>query len=160
VTQSLPPAAAAAFEAAVKDWNAGGKIARSWNRDAGLWTSAQGSTAENLWMGWLDIVERQTAQGDRFREIASRVKAGGYRNAVLPGMGGSSLCPEVLSVTFGHQPGSPIPGNRFTFGMVKAAARGDFGALASRGRRALRVHLPADVEAVAALGKAIRTALG
>jgi transaldolase/glucose-6-phosphate isomerase len=40
----------------------------------------------------------------------------------------------------------PIPGQRYTFGIVKAAqARGDFQVLAERGRRALRVHLGADV---------------
>lgn len=41
-----------------------------------------------------------------------------------------------------------VPGHRYTFGIVKAAqARGDFGALAARGRRLLRVHLGEDVEA-------------
>src|SRR6185436_18191561 len=42
----------------------------------------------------------------------------------------------------------PVPGQRYTFGVVKAAqARGDFAVLAERGRRALRVHLGADVDA-------------
>jgi transaldolase/glucose-6-phosphate isomerase len=42
----------------------------------------------------------------------------------------------------------PVPGQRYTFGTVKAAqARGDFDVLAERGRRVLRVHLPADVAA-------------
>ncbi len=41
-----------------------------------------------------------------------------------------------------------VPGRGYTFGIVKAAqARGDFGALAARGRRALRVHLGEDVDA-------------
>ncbi|HWD99294.1 MAG TPA: hypothetical protein VG345_09660, partial [Bryobacteraceae bacterium] len=40
-----------------------------------------------------------------------------------------------------------IPGQKYTFGIVKAAqARGDFDVLAERKRRALRVHLPADLE--------------
>ena len=40
-----------------------------------------------------------------------------------------------------------VPGQRYTFGVVKAAqARGDFDVLAERGRRLLRVHLPADLE--------------
>ena len=40
-----------------------------------------------------------------------------------------------------------MPGQKYTFGIVKAAqARGDFEVLAERGRRALRVHLGADVE--------------
>ena len=35
------------------------------------------------------------------------VKARGFRNILLLGMGGSSLCPEVLKLTFGHQAGFP-----------------------------------------------------
>jgi hypothetical protein len=40
----------------------------------------------------------------------------------------------------------PVPGQKYTFGVVKAAqARGDFEVLSQRGRRALRVHLGGDV---------------
>ena len=35
------------------------------------------------------------------------MRAAGFENVVLLGMGGSSLCPEVLGVTFGRQPGFP-----------------------------------------------------
>ena len=107
MTQNLPPEIATAFDAAALDWSRNGKVARLWNRDKSLWTSATDNTAEDKWMGWLDIVAQQAAQGDRFRGIGAKVKAGGYRNVVLLGMGGSSLCPEVLSVTFGHQAGFP-----------------------------------------------------
>ncbi len=107
MNQSLPPDASAAFDAALQDWTSNGKVARFWNRDKSLWTSAEGGTAEDKWMGWLDIAERQAANSARFRDIASEVQSRGFRNAVLLGMGGSSLCPEVLSVTFGRQPGFP-----------------------------------------------------
>ena len=41
----------------------------------------------------------------------------------------------------------PVPGQKYTFGVVKAAqARGDFQVLAERGRRALRVHLGKDLK--------------
>jgi len=41
----------------------------------------------------------------------------------------------------------PVPDQKYTFGVVKAAqARGDFQVLAERGRRALRIHLGPDVE--------------
>jgi len=55
----------------------------------------------------------------------------------------------------------PVPGQKDTFGVVKAAqARGDFRVLAERKRRALRVHLGADVQAgLATLQAAIRQAL-
>ena len=56
----------------------------------------------------------------------------------------------------------PVPGHKYTFGVVKAAqARGDLHVLADRGRRVLRVHLGRDVKAgLAALDKAVRQALG
>jgi transaldolase/glucose-6-phosphate isomerase len=53
-----------------------------------------------------------------------------------------------LQVTCDEAHDVPVPGQRFTFGIVKAAqARGDFQVLANRQRRALRIHLGADVEA-------------
>jgi transaldolase/glucose-6-phosphate isomerase len=56
----------------------------------------------------------------------------------------------------------PVPGQRYTFGAVKAAqARGDFQVLAERERRALRVHLGPDVEAgLRTLAAAVDRALG
>ena len=54
-----------------------------------------------------------------------------------------------------------VPDQKYTFGIVKAAqARGDFEVLAERGRRALRVHLGADVsEGLAKLEEAMADAL-
>ncbi len=56
----------------------------------------------------------------------------------------------------------PVPGHRYTFGVVKAAqARGDLEALAARGRRAVRVHIGRDATAgLAALRRAVEQALG
>jgi transaldolase / glucose-6-phosphate isomerase len=49
-------------------------------------------------------------------------------------------------VTGGDKVFIPVPGQKFTFGVVKAAqARGNFQVLADRGHKALRVHLN-DVE--------------
>jgi transaldolase/glucose-6-phosphate isomerase len=62
-----------------------------------------------------------------------------------------------LQITCDDAQDLPVPGRAFTFGIVKAAqARGDFGVLEERGRRALRVHLGADV---AAGLQALRTAV-
>ena len=53
-----------------------------------------------------------------------------------------------LQITCDDTADLPVPGQKYTFGIVKAAqARGDFEVLAARGRRALRVHLGADVAA-------------
>ena len=55
----------------------------------------------------------------------------------------------------------PVPGERYSFGIVKAAqARGDFDVLAERGRRALRVHIRGSLQdGLAALAKAIHAAV-
>jgi transaldolase / glucose-6-phosphate isomerase len=55
-----------------------------------------------------------------------------------------------------------VPGQKYTFGVVKAAqARGDFQVLVDRSRRALRVHLGADVaRSLWILESAIGAALG
>jgi transaldolase/glucose-6-phosphate isomerase len=66
-----------------------------------------------------------------------------------------------LQITCENVADLPVPGQRYTFGIVKAAqARGDFQVLAERGRRLLRVHLGADVPAgLAILKRAIGQAL-
>ncbi len=101
--QSLPPKIAAEVQAAAEDWTRNGKIARIWNHDKTLWTNAD----EDKWLGWLDVADRQLEQRQLFDAIANQAKSGGYRDAVVLGMGGSSLCPEVLSITFGRQAGFP-----------------------------------------------------
>jgi len=66
-----------------------------------------------------------------------------------------------LQITCDDAVDVPVPGAKYTFGIVKAAqARGDFQVLADRGRRALRVHLGKDVNAgLDNLAKAVREAL-
>jgi glucose-6-phosphate isomerase len=100
---SLPSDLKSAVEAAVNDWQKNQKIAKLWSRDASLWTNED----ESKWLGWLDIVERQQKELDSFRKLAEDIKQQGYEHALLLGMGGSSLCPEVLTITFGRQKGFP-----------------------------------------------------
>jgi hypothetical protein len=66
-----------------------------------------------------------------------------------------------LQITCDDAADLPVPQQKYTFGVVKAAqARGDFQVLSERGRRALRVHLGADVDAgLKQLGSAIHEAL-
>ncbi|HEX8922021.1 MAG TPA: bifunctional transaldolase/phosoglucose isomerase, partial [Pyrinomonadaceae bacterium] len=66
-----------------------------------------------------------------------------------------------LQVTCDDANDLPVPNQTYTFGVVKAAqARGDFEVLAERGRRALRVHLVADVsDGLRTLGEVIKQAL-
>jgi glucose-6-phosphate isomerase len=84
-------------------WDGADSTARLWKKDASLWTN----TDEGKWLGWLDIVNRQLAGVSKFKALAAEIAEDGFRHFVLLGMGGSSLCPEVFSITFGKQPGGP-----------------------------------------------------
>src|SRR5712692_5040768 len=88
---------------ALRDWDVSGKIRRLWERDASLWTG----TDESQWLGWLDITEDQLAHIDHLTGLAEEVRSSGFRHALLLGMGGSSLCPEVMALTFGKMSGWP-----------------------------------------------------
>jgi glucose-6-phosphate isomerase len=100
---SLPERLAAAVKTAISDWQSGGKMQRLWARDATLWTGSD----EGNWLGWLDIVEDQIAHPVELRNLAKEIWSAGFKDAVLLGMGGSSLCPEVLRKTFGKIAGYP-----------------------------------------------------
>jgi transaldolase / glucose-6-phosphate isomerase len=95
---SLPETLATAVKKNVQDWQAGGKMQRLWNRDATLWTG----TDESQWLGWLDITDEQLAQQDQLQKLAKEVQQREFQDVLLLGMGGSSLCPEVLRMTFGR----------------------------------------------------------
>jgi glucose-6-phosphate isomerase len=100
---SIPENLAAEVKAAIADWNAGGKMRRLWQRDATLWTGDD----EAKWLGWLDITEDQIAHPVELRNLAKEVWSAGFKDILLLGMGGSSLCPEVLRMTFGKIAGYP-----------------------------------------------------
>ncbi len=95
---SLPESLATAVKATIADWQSGGKMQRLWQRDATLWTGSD----EANWLGWLDIVDEQIAQHDQLAELAKEVQTARFQHVLLLGMGGSSLCPEVLRMTFGR----------------------------------------------------------
>jgi transaldolase / glucose-6-phosphate isomerase len=100
---SLPESLATTVKSTIADWQSGGKMQRLWQRDAPLWTG----TDEANWLGWLDIVDEQIAQHDQLAKVAKEVQARGFQHVLLLGMGGSSLCPEVLRMTFGRTPHFP-----------------------------------------------------
>ena len=99
----LPDALAGAVKAAMDDWQSGDKVRRFWQHDASLWTS----TDEANWMGWLDITADQIAHSEKLRAAVAEVKKENFTDILLLGMGGSSLCPDVLKVTFGKIAGFP-----------------------------------------------------
>jgi glucose-6-phosphate isomerase len=77
-------------------------------RDASVWSrdpAVQATIANRL--GWLGVVTPMREAIGEMTDFAAGVRADGYRHAVLLGMGGSSLCPEVLAKTFGPAPDAP-----------------------------------------------------
>jgi transaldolase / glucose-6-phosphate isomerase len=99
----LPPALGSAVKASLEDWKKNDKVKRLWQGDASIWTGAD----ESKWLGWLGITEEQIAHIDALKNIAADVKKAKFKHALLLGMGGSSLCPEVLRMTFGKIKGCP-----------------------------------------------------
>jgi transaldolase/glucose-6-phosphate isomerase len=100
---SLPESLAAAVKTTIGDWQSSGKMQRLWQRDASLWTGDD----EASWLGWLDITEEQIAHWAELRDLAKEIRSAGFKDVLLLGMGGSSLCPEVLRMTFGTTAGYP-----------------------------------------------------
>ncbi|MGH2979683.1 MAG: bifunctional transaldolase/phosoglucose isomerase [Solirubrobacterales bacterium] len=100
---SLPREIESEIAATIADWEAGGKVRRLWEGDPTLWTGAD----EARWLGWLGIVEDQLAHSERFAALARDVQEAGFTHVLLLGMGGSSLFPELLSLTFGPRDGFP-----------------------------------------------------
>jgi len=87
--------------------------------------------------------------GPRFLHSTGQAYKGGPNTGVF------------LQVTCDDAADLPVPGQKYTFGIVKAAqARGDFQVLADRNRRSLRVHLSADIEAdLARLQQVVESAI-
>ena len=90
-------------EAELDDWKIKGKVRRLWMRDASLWTGSD----ESQWLGWLGLVEDQMANLPTLMAAAADIRQH-FRHVVVLGMGGSSLCPEVLRMTFGILPEAPV----------------------------------------------------
>jgi glucose-6-phosphate isomerase len=85
-----------------------GAARRMRDRDATFWggdAARQASVRDRL--GWLDAPHAMREHLDDLREFAGDVRAGGFSDVVLLGMGGSSLAPEVLRQTIGHAHGHP-----------------------------------------------------
>lgn len=93
----LPASIETKFQSTIREWSDAGSVARIWNKDATLWTG----TDEAVWLDWLEIVEAELGNAERYRSLAAEISDAGFESVLLMGMGGSSLCPEVLAMTFG-----------------------------------------------------------
>lgn len=80
-------------------------IDRLWNKDASLWKSEppQQKIINNA-LGWLTVPRQMLAGAEELKAFADTLLVSRqFRHVMVCGMGGSSLCPEVLRQTFGRQ---------------------------------------------------------
>jgi transaldolase/glucose-6-phosphate isomerase len=103
LAHKLPKELKVAVDASLDDWKKNNKVARLWQKDASLWSN----TDESNWLGWLTITDEQLANLDTLKQFSAEVKKAKFKHVLLLGMGGSSLCPEVLRMTFGKVAGFP-----------------------------------------------------
>jgi transaldolase/glucose-6-phosphate isomerase len=84
-----------------EEWRAAAKVRRLWQKDKSVWTGED----EHKWLGWL--TSASSADVTDYEDFARRVKAQQFTDAVVLGMGGSSLGPEVFAETFPRKSGFP-----------------------------------------------------
>lgn len=78
-------------------------ISRLWAHDHTLWKPEPDEIENRL--GWLDIVPRMREDLSLIEDLKREVVSAGYTQALLLGMGGSSLAPEVFRKIFGVRAG-------------------------------------------------------
>ena len=97
-----PIEVSAKINVAVDDWQESRKVGRLWAGDAALWTGYD----ESKWLGWLRTFRDRGSRHelDTVSEVASD---GAFDDVLVLGMGGASLCSEVLGLSFSDLPGTP-----------------------------------------------------
>ena len=96
------------YDAALKKLEQDKFVARMFKKDATLWKD-EPEHAEIIRnsLGWLTSAEAMQKHVADLRSFADEIRHAGFEYAVVLGMGGSSLCPEVLARSFGHKDGYP-----------------------------------------------------
>lgn len=94
-----------AVDHALDEMAAARVVPRLWTKDHTLWKPESTEISNRL--GWLTVADQMQEQVTSLKDFARSVRDAGFGHAVLLGMGGSSLGPEVLRSTFGSARGSP-----------------------------------------------------
>ena len=104
----LPGQLAGEMSGAIKQAEDDNVVKRIWRKDASLWKAdeANQKIITNS-LGWLVLPDEMIGVGDELIEFSDLTRRRNYRHIMVCGMGGSSLCPEVLAQTFGPQSGYP-----------------------------------------------------
>jgi transaldolase/glucose-6-phosphate isomerase len=98
---------AAAAERRLARWQAEDFGKRLWQKDPTLWTPDPRTPEIADRLGWLDLPESMQGRLGALSRLGEQARTEGVRDAVVLGMGGSSLAPEVFSRTFA--PGAGFP---------------------------------------------------
>ncbi|GAN62069.1 bifunctional transaldolase [Acetobacter indonesiensis NRIC 0313] len=101
IKTSLPADLEAAVQKGLDGWRKDGTIRKLWAKDTSVWTGGE----EAKWLKWLDITQDRLDHVAELESFQAEVKARGFKQVLLMGMGGSSLGPEVLAETFGKHEG-------------------------------------------------------
>ncbi|HWF74494.1 MAG TPA: bifunctional transaldolase/phosoglucose isomerase [Solirubrobacteraceae bacterium] len=104
IQAALPSELQEPVAARVKKAMAENVAQRIWRRDPTLWAPPGTPEIEDR-LGWLTVSETMLEHAPDLREFAEQCVADGFTDAVLLGMGGSSLGPEVIRRSFGSVPG-------------------------------------------------------
>lgn len=80
-------------------------VNRIWHKDYTIWK--QDPTEISNRLGWLQVIDTMVDNILTLESFAGEIKRAGFHHVVLLGMGGSSLGPEVLRMTFGNAPRYP-----------------------------------------------------
>ena len=102
-SNTLPGSLQAEVTQRLADWDAQGGTRRLWQGDASLWTGSD----EAAWIGWIGIIDQQLDDLPALTRLRAEIQKEGFTHALLLGMGGSSLCPEVWRETFARVEGFP-----------------------------------------------------
>lgn len=93
---------------ALREAEAAGVAKRIWRKDASLWKNDDASHKQiRNSLGWLTVPDEMIGVAGELNEFSESIRRRGFKHVMVCGMGGSSLCPEVLARTFGRQEGSP-----------------------------------------------------
>lgn len=83
-------------------------LKRIWRKDASLWkTDDESQRLIKNSLGWLTVADEMIGVAGDLMEYADFIRQRGFRHVMVCGMGGSSLCPEVLRQTFPRREGFP-----------------------------------------------------
>ena len=78
-------------------------VDRIWQKDYTVWGKDPAEISNRL--GWLDCLEKTSKSFTEINSFVKEIRSEGFTDALLMGMGGSSLAPEVFRLTFGVEKG-------------------------------------------------------